>query len=133
MDDAAIPSAPLSLAGDFAAATREDWLKLVGKTLEGGDFDARLVGRTVDGLTIQPLYTPDDGIGVAAPVGPRGGAWGPGVSVMGISSDKTAMTSGEARCRATSSMAVRWAVGCSHLRSAGPSSRRNPRSSLASH
>jgi methylmalonyl-CoA mutase len=66
MDDAAIP-----LAEDFAPATREDWLKLVGKTLEGGDFDARLVGRTIDGLTIQPLYTPEDRIGVAAPVGPR--------------------------------------------------------------
>ena len=44
MDDA-----PLPLADDFAPATREDWLKLVGKTLEGGDFNQRLVGHTIDG------------------------------------------------------------------------------------
>jgi len=66
MDDA-----PISLAEDFTPATREDWLKLVGKTLDGGGFDERLVGHTIDGLTIQPLYTPADGISVAAPVGPR--------------------------------------------------------------
>lgn len=62
MDDAPIP-----LVEDFAPATREDWLKLVGKTLEGGDFGQRLVGHTIDGLEIQPLYTPDDHIAVAAP------------------------------------------------------------------
>ena len=66
MDDA-----PLPLADDFAPATREDWLKLVGKTLEGGDFNQRLVGHTIDGLEIQPLYTPADQIAVAAPVAPR--------------------------------------------------------------
>ena len=66
MDDA-----PTPLAEDFAPATREDWLKLVSKTLDGGDFDQRLVGHTADGLEIQPLYTPSDGLGVAAPVGPR--------------------------------------------------------------
>ena len=66
MDDAPIP-----LVEDFAPATRQDWLKLVGKTLEGGDFETRLVGRTIDGLRIQPLYTPSDQIAVAAPVGPH--------------------------------------------------------------
>ncbi len=74
MDDA-----PIRLVEDFAPASREDWLKLVGKTLEGGDFDARLVGRTVDGLSIQPLYTAGDAIAAsAAPVrAPREGerAW----------------------------------------------------------
>jgi len=67
MDEAVIP-----LVQDFAPATRDDWLKLVAKTLEGGAFEARLVGHTIDGLAIQPLYTPADGIAVAAPVGPRG-------------------------------------------------------------
>ena len=66
MDDA-----PIRLVEDFAPASREDWLKLVGKTLEGGDFVERLVGRTVDGLTIQPLYTPADHIAVAAPAPPH--------------------------------------------------------------
>ncbi len=63
--------APISLADDFAPAQRGDWLKLVEKTLEGGAFADRLVGRTVDGLEIQPLYTPADGIAVAAPAPPH--------------------------------------------------------------
>jgi methylmalonyl-CoA mutase len=37
-------------------ATREDWLKLVEKTLKGADFDKRLVSRTTDGIAVQPLY-----------------------------------------------------------------------------
>jgi methylmalonyl-CoA mutase len=67
MDDA--PIAPL--VEDFAPASREAWLKLVEKTLDGGDFRERLVGRTVDGLEIQPLYTPSDAVGVAAPLAPH--------------------------------------------------------------
>jgi len=63
--------APTPLVEDFAPATREDWLKLVDKTLEGGDFNQRLVGHTIDGLEIQPLYTPADHIAVAAPAGPH--------------------------------------------------------------
>ncbi|HEX4181324.1 MAG TPA: methylmalonyl-CoA mutase family protein [Caulobacteraceae bacterium] len=62
---------PIPLADDFAPVERGDWLKLVQKTLEGGDFEQKLVGRTVDGLEIQPLYTPADAVGVAAPVAPR--------------------------------------------------------------
>jgi methylmalonyl-CoA mutase len=62
MDDA-----PLHLADDFAPASREDWLKLVIKTIDGGDFNEKLVGRTIDGLEIQPLYTPADDIPVSAP------------------------------------------------------------------
>jgi methylmalonyl-CoA mutase len=57
----------IPLAEDFTPAPREAWLKLVEKTLDGGDFEQRLVGRTVDGLTIQPLYTPADRVPVAAP------------------------------------------------------------------
>jgi methylmalonyl-CoA mutase len=50
-------SAPeaLSLAGDFAPATREDWRKLVDAVLKGAPFE-RLESRTYDGLTIEPLY-----------------------------------------------------------------------------
>jgi len=47
----------LPLADDFAPPAREDWLKLVEKTLKGESFDAALVRRTADGLAIQPLYT----------------------------------------------------------------------------
>jgi methylmalonyl-CoA mutase len=46
---------PLVLAGEFPPATRDAWLKLVGGVLKGAPFE-RLVGKTADGLAIQPLY-----------------------------------------------------------------------------
>jgi methylmalonyl-CoA mutase len=45
----------LALASEFPAATREAWLKLVDGVLKGADFDKRLVGRSYDGLRIEPL------------------------------------------------------------------------------
>src|ERR1700724_2713622 len=55
----AMPAAPaeiLPLAADFPPARREQWLELVGRLLKGAPFDRKLVARTYDGLTIQPLY-----------------------------------------------------------------------------
>jgi len=49
----------LPLADDFAPPAREDWLRLVEKTLKGESFEDALVRRTADGLSIQPLYTAD--------------------------------------------------------------------------
>jgi methylmalonyl-CoA mutase len=54
----------LSLADDFPAAPRAEWLALVEKTLKGRDFDEALLSRTVNGIAIQPLYT-------EGPVNPR--------------------------------------------------------------
>ena len=48
---------PEGLSAEFAAASREDWLKLVAKVLKGGSFEGRLVSKTADGLTIEPLST----------------------------------------------------------------------------
>jgi methylmalonyl-CoA mutase len=48
-------SETLSLAGDFAKASHDDWCKLVDAVLKGAPF-ARLESRTYDGLTIEPLY-----------------------------------------------------------------------------
>lgn len=45
----------LPLASEFPAASREHWLKLVDGVLKGADFDKRLVGKTYDGLALQPL------------------------------------------------------------------------------
>ncbi|MCK1625234.1 methylmalonyl-CoA mutase small subunit [Bradyrhizobium sp. 160] len=45
----------LELASGFAPASREDWRRLVDEVLEGAPFE-RLVGRTYDGLRIEPLY-----------------------------------------------------------------------------
>src|SRR5436305_15259666 len=49
-------SEDLAFASEFPAARREQWLKLVDGVLKGAPFDKRLVARSYDGLTIQPLY-----------------------------------------------------------------------------
>jgi methylmalonyl-CoA mutase len=46
----------LKLAAEFPPVSREDWLKLVEKTLKGASFEKKLAGETYDGLKIQPLY-----------------------------------------------------------------------------
>src|SRR5262245_27453387 len=51
------PSADdFALAAEFPAATREQWRQLVADVLKGAPFDKRLVAKTYDGLTIEPLY-----------------------------------------------------------------------------
>jgi methylmalonyl-CoA mutase len=45
----------LRLAADFAPATYDDWRKLVDGVLKGAPFE-KLVGKTYDGLKIQPIY-----------------------------------------------------------------------------
>lgn len=46
----------LKLAAEFPAATRQDWLKLVESALKGAPFEKKLVSKTYDGISIQPLY-----------------------------------------------------------------------------
>src|ERR1700726_3198435 len=43
------------LAADFASATYDDWRKLVDGVLKGAPFE-KLVGKTSDGLRIEPIY-----------------------------------------------------------------------------
>ena len=50
------PPGTLSLAADFPAATRAQWLELVERVLKGERFQERLVAQTADGLAVQPLY-----------------------------------------------------------------------------
>src|SRR3954468_315170 len=45
----------LRLAADFAPASYEDWRKLVDVALKGAPFE-KLVGKTYDGLKIEPIY-----------------------------------------------------------------------------
>ena len=58
------PSEPQEtrLADGFPAATLDHWRALVEKALKGADFEKRLVKRTADGLTINPLYTSSDAL-----------------------------------------------------------------------
>jgi methylmalonyl-CoA mutase len=61
------------LGGEFPAATRAQWLKLVEGALKGAPYD-KLVARTYDDLAIEPLYPRAAG---AKPVAgrPAGAAW----------------------------------------------------------
>lgn len=61
----------LPLADDFAPPAREDWLRLVEKTLKGETFDDALVRKTADGLAIQPLYTAESAPDVVRDLRPR--------------------------------------------------------------
>lgn len=51
----------LSLAADFPQATREQWLKLVEGVLKGADFQKKLMGKSHDGIAIEPLYPKAEG------------------------------------------------------------------------
>src|SRR5262245_8769880 len=45
----------LALAAEFPAASYAQWRKLAEAVLKGASFDAALVSKTHDGLTIEPL------------------------------------------------------------------------------
>src|SRR5215207_4139700 len=46
----------LPLGAEFAAASREDWLRLVSVVLKGAAYEQKLVDKTRDGLRIDGLY-----------------------------------------------------------------------------
>jgi methylmalonyl-CoA mutase len=62
----------LPLAAEFAAATKDDWRKLVEAALKGASFDKRLVSQTYDGLRIEPLYprAPSTPVVIGRPAAP---------------------------------------------------------------
>ncbi len=68
MPDIPLPIPPF--AAGFPVADEAQWRGLVDKVLKGGKFE-RLVGRTADGIEIQPLYA-------RAQAGPRAFAKAPG-------------------------------------------------------
>lgn len=60
----------MRLAADFPPATYDDWRKLVDGVLKGAPFE-KLVGKTYDGLKIEPIYRRAS---AAAPVAGRAAA-----------------------------------------------------------
>lgn len=48
--------ADLPFMNAFAAPAEEQWRAAVDKVLKGADFEKKLVGRTADGIRIEPLY-----------------------------------------------------------------------------
>ncbi len=67
---APMPADDLPLAAEFPPASHDDWRKLVDAVLKGAPFE-KLVGKTADGLTINPIYTRARG---AAPIAGRASA-----------------------------------------------------------
>lgn len=61
----------LTLGAEFAPATEAAWRDLVDKALKGADFEKRLVKRSADGLTIQPLYTSEGAANAPRPAAAR--------------------------------------------------------------
>lgn len=56
MTSTASPSAHLSLASEFPAATESQWRALVDGVLKGAPFEKKLVAKTLDGVATLPLY-----------------------------------------------------------------------------
>ncbi|OYW54507.1 MAG: methylmalonyl-CoA mutase [Hyphomicrobium sp. 32-62-53] len=52
----------MPLATGFTEATRDAWLALVDKAIKGAEFEKKMVGKTADGLRIEPIYTPADAL-----------------------------------------------------------------------
>ena len=52
-----IVPAPLPVLTDgFPTASRDAWMELVTKALKGADYNRRLLSKTADGVTIEPIY-----------------------------------------------------------------------------
>jgi methylmalonyl-CoA mutase len=64
-----------TLAADFPQVTAAQWRALVDASLKGADYDKRLVGRTADGLRVEPIYPRAVAGGVVARAG-LGQPWG---------------------------------------------------------
>src|ERR1700754_2256909 len=60
----------LPLAAEFAPATYDDWRKLGDVVLKGAPFE-KLLGKTYDGIRIDPIYSRASG---AAPIAGRAAA-----------------------------------------------------------
>ena len=50
----------LRLAEDFPDASYEDWVAEVERVLKGAPFDKKMFHRTYEGVTLKPIYTPQD-------------------------------------------------------------------------
>ncbi len=59
----------LVLAGDFPAASYEEWHEAVDKALKGAPFEKKMVTRTYEGITIHPIYTRRDWLAEGDPSG----------------------------------------------------------------
>ncbi len=68
-DPRAIVDAPLALRDLFPPVPTEAWEALVRADLKGADYDARLVWRTEEGVTVRPFYRREDLVGLEVQTG----------------------------------------------------------------
>ncbi|MBN9449351.1 MAG: methylmalonyl-CoA mutase, partial [Bosea sp.] len=66
--------ADLPYLGAFATPAGEQWRSAVEKVLKGADFEKKLVGRTADGIRIEPLYPAAAGSAIR-PLRQKAGRW----------------------------------------------------------
>ncbi|MBN2171964.1 MAG: acyl-CoA mutase large subunit family protein [Candidatus Krumholzibacteriota bacterium] len=59
-DPTAPPRATLSIHDDFPPADRETWRAEVERLLQGAPFEKRMLTKTLEGITLQPLYGAGD-------------------------------------------------------------------------
>lgn len=71
MDSA--PTPDLAYLDAFPTPSHDAWRAAVDKVLKGGDFEKRLVGRSADGIRIEPLYPAAEPTG--RPVRAEAGRW----------------------------------------------------------
>jgi methylmalonyl-CoA mutase len=48
------------LLADFPPVSYDDWHRLVETELKGVPFDKRMIAATYEGITLKPIYRPDD-------------------------------------------------------------------------
>ena len=56
MKGAMSQAGPCTLLGEFPAVTHDDWRQLVEKELKGAPFEKKMFTRTVEGITLAPIY-----------------------------------------------------------------------------
>ncbi|MCC5877843.1 MAG: acyl-CoA mutase large subunit family protein [Candidatus Sumerlaeia bacterium] len=55
-----VPQVSLDLLKDFSIPTLEQWKELATGDLKGGDFDKKLCWKTLEGFTVNPIYTSEN-------------------------------------------------------------------------
>ena len=56
---------PWKLSDDFPVPAYADWRKAVDVELKGAPFDKRMLTRTYEGITLQPIYRKEDNAGIS--------------------------------------------------------------------
>ena len=73
-EDTEAAGTPMTLAGEFPAASRQAWREMVEAALKGRPFDKAMRTALVDGIVLEPLYGPGELDASGDPAGMPGSA-----------------------------------------------------------